>query len=157
MCVKFMARIKRLRQYKSPSSIGKANAKEANSGSFPCPYNNLNLRNSLNIEQPSPSQPNSPSQLLQRTSKAPAVGNSHDCSVCGKKFAHKGDFMKHFRIHTGEQPFECNVCGKKFAQKVNLVNHLITHTGAKPYKCTVCSKQFRHPSSFSMHNRKHII
>jgi KRAB domain-containing zinc finger protein len=26
----------------------------------------------------------------------------HSCSECGKSFSQKGDMLKHFKIHTGE-------------------------------------------------------
>lgn len=75
------------------------------------------------------------------------------CSVCDKKFSHKGDFNKHLRKHTGEQPYKCDVCNKKFAHTSNLSRHLKLHSGIKPFECNVCQKRFSRKDKLISHQK----
>ncbi|UYM14375.1 C2H2-type zinc finger protein [Endozoicomonas euniceicola] len=88
-------------------------------------------------------------------SGARAKNKKHVCDVCGKKFAHFGNLVRHKRTHTGEKPYECDMCGKKFARSESLARHKRTHTGEKPYECDVCQKGFAYSSDLVRHKRIH--
>lgn len=75
------------------------------------------------------------------------------CDHCGKIFSHKGDFNKHLRKHTGEQPFECPQCNRKFAHTSNLARHLRVHSGDKPFYCERCDKSFSRKDKLVMHQK----
>ena len=51
---------------------------------------------------------------------------AHECIICYKTFTQKGDMIKHFRIHLGEQPYGCAKCEKWFIQISTRDRHLRT-------------------------------
>ncbi|CAL1297200.1 unnamed protein product [Larinioides sclopetarius] len=77
------------------------------------------------------------------------------CDVCYKQFKHKGNFIRHYRIHTGEKPSVCDTCGKAFAVKGNLTRHVRSHTGEKPFACDICGREFTHKVDLERHLRTH--
>lgn len=60
----------------------------------------------------------------------------HVCSICGRKFAHKGNMMAHKRQHDGEteKTHDCSFCGAAFPRKYKLLEHLAkNHETALPH------------------------
>ncbi|XP_034279403.1 gastrula zinc finger protein XlCGF57.1-like isoform X2 [Pantherophis guttatus] len=90
-----------------------------------------------------------------RRPKSSANERPFACSVCGKRFQHRGNLVTHLRVHTGEKPFPCAECGKSFSQKGDLMRHLRVHTGEKPFECPVCGKSFCSKQTFVLHQRIH--
>ncbi|XP_036143053.1 zinc finger protein 266 [Monomorium pharaonis] len=73
------------------------------------------------------------------------------CEFCQKEFNHTGDFNKHRRKHTGEQPYTCNTCGRKFKTSSNLGRHQQVHLGIKPFCCKICGRSYTRQIKLSAH------
>ncbi|NXS23610.1 ZN282 protein, partial [Mystacornis crossleyi] len=50
------------------------------------------------------------------------------CTECGKSFIRRDHLLKHWRVHTGETPYQCPVCGKHFRYKESLNCHQKIHS-----------------------------
>lgn len=77
------------------------------------------------------------------------------CKICGQDFSYPSLLSKHRRVrHFPELcKHKCAECPKRFASRGDLVRHFGKHTGNKKFKCGSCGKQYAFPGSLSMHIR----
>ena len=65
---------------------------------------------------------------------------SHQCPLCGKTFAEKGNLNKHHKVaHLKQKDHKCSFCDRMFAFKDGLTRHIsMVHLNQRPYECTEC-------------------
>lgn len=84
------------------------------------------------------------------------------CNVCQRSFNHKGNFLKHYRTHTGEKPFPCPKCPYKATQKAHLSTHILARHGDSIPSCSQASGlghsvvTFKHLTS-TMHSNSNSL
>ena len=60
------------------------------------------------------------------------------CNIREKTFIQTSYFIRHYRVHTGDNPLKCDICEKTFNQSAYLIRHKRAHTGENPFKCDIC-------------------
>lgn len=72
---------------------------------------------------------------------------------CDKIFNRSYNFKSHYKIHSGEKPFECNYCEIKFARCHDLRRHEKIHqrSTTNENKCEMCHKTFSRPDALNRH------
>ncbi|KAJ8954960.1 hypothetical protein NQ318_000391 [Aromia moschata] len=103
-------------------------------------------------ENPSEFDPQ-PSTSSSQDADSTAPKKVLKCQYCDKNFTHKGDYNKHLRKHTKEQPFSCQICKRKFAHTSNLQRHYRLHSGQRPFVCNYCDKSFSRKDKLECHTR----
>uniref|UniRef100_A0AAX7VNR1 C2H2-type domain-containing protein n=1 Tax=Astatotilapia calliptera TaxID=8154 RepID=A0AAX7VNR1_ASTCA len=105
------------------------------------------------------------------------------CVLCGKIFRHRGNLLKHVKLHSDSPEHLCGVCKQRFESSdslsdhlrshmetvsggggtcrvcgkmfQNMETHMRSHTGVKPFSCVLCQKSFPRSGALRQHLKIH--
>ena len=69
--------------------------------------------------------------------------------------SHLWETSLHWRIHTGEKPYQCSQCDMVFTWNKYLTVHIRTHTGKNPYQFGQCDMAITKQANLTVHIRPH--
>ena len=76
------------------------------------------------------------------------------CKHCGK-FVTSNRRVKHWRMHTGDKPFQCQDCGQKFSTKSIMQTHqAYKHSDERHFTCEFCTKKMVVQADYRLHLKK---
>jgi len=81
----------------------------------------------------------------------------YEWALWGQTFSQYSSLQKHGRVHDKKKPYKWEHAGwgKAFSQISNLIRHKRIHTGEKPYKWKFCPKCFASGSNLKQHEQTH--
>lgn len=83
----------------------------------------------------------------------------YECQICGRVVRFRPNFIKHMRVHTGEDSqrlkYKCEVCNKEFMSFEYFKVHKKIHSQNLNLTCKVCGKVFSALASLRGHMKLH--
>lgn len=83
----------------------------------------------------------------------------YECQICGRVVRFRPNFIKHMRVHTGQQSernkYKCDVCHKEFMSFEYFKVHKKIHNENVNLTCEICGKQFSALASLRGHSKLH--
>ena len=72
-------------------------------------------------------------------------------NTCNYTTEWRAHIVLHYRIHSGEKPFQCKLCGKKFIQKNHCITHIRTHDDHFKLECSMCDEKLVSKQNLEKH------
>ncbi|XP_055390003.1 protein suppressor of hairy wing-like [Condylostylus longicornis] len=84
----------------------------------------------------------------------------YECQICGRVVRFRPNFIKHMRVHTGQQhserhKYKCEVCHKEFMSFEYFKVHKKIHNENVNLTCEICGKVFSALASLRGHSKLH--